>query len=375
MAPSSPSYESEADCVVIGAGVIGLAVARALALKGREVIVLEKAGQIGTETSSHNSEVIHAGIYYPEGSLKARTCVEGKERLYRYLAERNIAHRRCGKLIAAATKEQESELAAIRQKAAVNGVTDLESLTARQAKALEPALACAAALLSPSTGILDTHGYMLALQGDLEDRGGMIAFGAPLLKAARLKNGYGLEVGGAAPMRLKARCLVNAAGFSAPDLARKIEGLNAAHVPPAYYAKGNYFTLSGKAPFSRLIYPVPEAAGLGIHLTLDMGGQARFGPDVEWVEGPDYSVDTARGERFYGAIRAYWPELEDGALQPGYAGIRPKIQAPGEPARDFLLSGPADHGLEGLLNLFGIESPGITASLALAEEAVLRLEL
>lgn len=373
---TGPAEAAEADCVIIGAGVIGLAAARALALMGREVILLEAEGAIGTGTSSRNSEVIHAGIYYPEGSLKARACVEGKARLYAYLEERGLPHKRCGKLIAATKKDQLGELEAIRAKAAANGVTDLELLSAREVMALEPALQCEAALLSPSTGILDAHAYMLALQGDIEDAGGMIAFNTPLIRAqAKPGSGFEIETGGASPMRLSANMLLNAAGLAAPHVASLIEGLPPEHVPKAYYARGNYFTLSGRAPFSRLIYPVPETAGLGIHLTLDMGGQARFGPDVEWIEKPDYEVKEARGESFYAAIRTYWPALKDGTLAPAYAGIRPKISGPGEPAADFRVQGPGTHGLEGLVNFFGIESPGLTASLALADEALQALNL
>lgn len=373
---TGPAETAEADCVVIGAGVIGLAAARALALKGHEVILLEAESAIGTGTSSRNSEVIHAGIYYPRGSLKARACVEGKARLYAYLTERGLPHKRCGKLIAATQKDQLGELDAICAKAAANGVTDLELMSARQAMALEPALQCEAALLSPSTGILDAHAYMLALQGDFEDAGGMIAFNTPVIRAeAKPQGGFEIETGGASPIRLSANLLINAAGLAAPHVASLIDGMPQQHLPKAYYARGNYFTLSGRAPFSRLIYPVPEAAGLGIHLTLDMGGQARFGPDVEWIEKPDYEVKEARGESFYAAIRTYWPALKDGALVPAYAGIRPKISGPGEPAADFLVQGPQTHGLPGLVHFFGIESPGLTASLALADEALQALGL
>ena len=314
----------EFDCAVIGAGVVGLAVARALALAGREVIVLEAEGAIGTGTSSRNSEVIHAGIYYPEGSLKARLCVEGKQLLYEYLEQRGLPHRRCGKLIVATTPAQVPELDVIAAKARANGVHDLGLLTREQAQAMEPQLECVAALHSPSTGIVDSHALMLSLQGDFEGAGGMLALKSPVARAQCADDAIVLvaEDGTA----LRCRSVVNAAGLGAPALARRFEGLPASAVPAARFAKGNYFTLAGRAPFSRLIYPVPEAAGLGVHLTLDLGGQAKFGPDVEWVDSPDdLMVDPRRGERFYAEVRKYWPALADGALVPGYAGIRPKI--------------------------------------------------
>ncbi len=354
----------QVDSVVVGAGVVGLAVARALALQGREVLVLEATEAIGTQTSSRNSEVIHAGLYYPQGSLKARLCVQGKQMLYDYCAARGIAHRRCGKLIVATAAEQVTQLQAIMAKAAANGVDDLVLLSREQACALEPALACMAAVHSPSTGIVDSHGLMLALQGDLEHAGGMVACNSPL--AAARVTPQGIELTAADGTQLRARTVVNAAGVQAPTLARRFVGLDARHIPGEYYAKGNYFTLAGRSPFARLIYPVPEAAGLGVHLTLDLGGQAKFGPDVQWVVSrDDLVVDPARGDGFYAEVRKYWPALPDGALQAGYAGIRPKISGPGEPARDFLIQGPAAHGVPGLVNLFGIESPGLTSSLAI----------
>lgn len=356
------------DCAVVGAGVVGLACARALALEGREVVVLEAARAIGTETSSRNSEVIHAGIYYPTGSLKAHCCVRGKQLLYDYLESRGIAYRRCGKLIVATDEAQLPVLQALQQKAADNGVHDLVQLSAVEARELEPALATVGALLSPSTGILDSHGLMLSYQGEAEDAGAMIAFDAPVLRGRVDSDGIALQVGGAAPMELLASTLVNAAGLHAPQVAGLIEGLPAESVPKAWFCKGSYYTLAGRAPFSHLIYPVPEAAGLGVHLTLDLGGQARFGPDVEWVDSPDdLDVDPVRAESFYDAVRRYWPALPEGALLPGYAGIRPKLTPPGGPASDFVIQGPADHGVPGLVNLLGIESPGLTASLALAE--------
>ena len=355
----------QVDCVVIGAGVVGLAVARALALQGREVMVLEAADAIGTGTSSRNSEVIHAGIYYPAGSLKARLCVQGKTMLYDYCRARGIGHRRCGKLIVATSAAEVPQLAGIIARAAANGVNDLVLLTREQARAIEPELECVAAIHSPSTGIVDSHALMLSLQGDVEASGGIVVINTAVAL---------VEYTQVAPIvvandgtRLQANALVNAAGLQAPALARLFQGLNPSHIPMAFFAKGNYFTLAGRSPFGRLIYPVPQAAGLGVHLTVDLGGQAKFGPDVQWVDSADdLAVDPARGDAFYAEVRKYWPGLRDGALAPGYAGIRPKINAPHETARDFMIQGPADHGLAGLVNLFGIESPGLTSSLAIA---------
>lgn len=359
------------DTIVVGAGVVGLATARALALDGREVMLLEAADAIGTGTSSRNSEVIHAGIYYPAGSLKAKFCVEGKALLYRYCEERGIAHRRCGKLLVATADEEVAQIDGIIAKAAANGVHDLARLSAAEARALEPALTCVAAVHSPSTGIVDSHALMLALQGDLENAGGLVAFNTPVAALAFTRDGIVLRT--ADGTELLAQQVVNAAGHGAPLLAAKTAGLRAVHVPTAYFAKGNYFTLAGRSPFSRLIYPVPQHAGLGVHLTIDLGGQAKFGPDVEWVQSADdLVVDPRRGEAFYAEVRKYWPALPDGALQAGYAGIRPKISGPNEPAADFVVMGPGAHGVRGLVNLFGIESPGLTSSLALAEH-VLRL--
>jgi L-2-hydroxyglutarate oxidase LhgO len=354
----------EFDCAVIGAGVVGLAVARALALQGREVIVLEAEGAIGTGTSSRNSEVIHAGIYYPEGSLKARLCVEGKQLLYDYAAERGLPHRRCGKLIVATAPAQVAQLDAIAAKARANGVDDLVLLSREQARAMEPQLECLAALHSPSTGIVDSHALMLSLQGDLEHAGGVLALKSAVVRAECADGAVVLMAQDGTTLRCNS--VVNAAGLAAPALARRFDGLPASAVPSAHFAKGSYFTLAGRAPFSRLIYPVPEAAGLGVHLTLDLGGQAKFGPDVQWVDSPDdLVVDPKRGDGFYAEVRKYWPALPDGALIPGYAGIRPKVSGPGEAARDFLIEGPATHGVPGLVNLFGIESPGLTSSLAI----------
>ncbi len=363
-----------ADAVVIGAGVVGLAVARQLALAGREVIILESENAIGTATSSRNSEVIHAGIYYPRGSLKARSCVEGRALLYRYCDERGIPHMRCGKLIVATNEAQLGELEAIRSKAHANGVTDVAWLTLDEANAMEPAVVCVGALHSPSTGVIDSHALMLALLGDAESHGAMLAFLSRVERARVRGNGtIELEVGGAERMHLAARTVVNSAGLTAPSLARRIEGYPADLAPPEFYAKGNYYSLVGRSPFSHLVYPVPEPGGLGVHVTIDLGGQARFGPDVEWIERIGYEVDPRRAERFYAAIRRYWPALPDGALAPGYAGIRPKIAGPKDPAPDFVIQGPAEHGVPGLVNLFGIESPGLTASLALAAEVARRL--
>jgi L-2-hydroxyglutarate oxidase LhgO len=355
------------DCVVIGAGVIGLAVARRLAQAGREVIVLEAAEGIGTVTSSRNSEVIHAGIYYPAGSLMARMCVSGRHALYAYCREHGIPHHNCGKLIVATTPKETAKLASIRAHAEANGVDDLKTLTGEEARAIEPALNCDAALLSPSTGIIDSHAFMLALRGEAEDAGAALAFHTPLLHARASDGRIELDTGGEAPMSLECRCLINAAGLFASAVARSIEGMPIELIPPSYLAKGNYFSCSARAPFSHLIYPVPEPGGLGVHLTLDMAGQARFGPDVEWVESIDYAVDPSRAERFYPAIRRYWPTLPDGALMPSYSGIRPKIVPPAVATQDFLIQGHSAHGVEGLVNLFGIESPGLTSSLAIAD--------
>lgn len=358
------------DGVVIGAGVVGLAVARALIhaapAGAKEWLVLEAADAIGTGTSSRNSEVIHAGIYYPQGSLKASLCVRGREMLYAYAAERGIAHQRCGKLIVATHDDQLPELKNILQKAQANGVHDLQMLSAQEAKAMEPALSCVAALHSPSTGIVDSHALMLSLQGDFENAGGVVALNSAVASAQCTPEGMVVRM--ADGTSLLASKVVNAAGLTAPGLARQFEGLDGRYIPQAFFAKGNYFTLAGKSPFSRLIYPVPEAAGLGVHLTLDLGGQAKFGPDVQWVDSADdLAVSTAHEQAFYRAVRQYWPALADGALQPGYAGIRPKISGPHETAADFVIQGPQVHGVPGLVNLFGIESPGLTSSLAIAD--------
>jgi len=355
------------DCAVIGAGVIGLAIARALALRGRETLVLEAEDAIGTGTSSRNSEVIHAGIYYTPGSAKATLCVAGKHLLYTYCEAHGVAHRRCGKLIVAADQEQVKALQKIEATARANGVHDLQWLTADEANAMEPALSCLAALLSPSTGIIDSHGFMLAMQGDLEDAGGTVALRAPVRRGHCGPKGIHLEAGEDDAVEVSARVVINSAGLYAQQLARRIEGIPSATIPSPVYAKGCYYVLQGKSPFRRLIYPIPIPGGLGVHLTLDLAGQARFGPDVEWVDKLDYSVDPARANRFYSVIRGYWPDLPDGALLPGYAGIRPQLRHPGGPGVDFLIQGPEAHGVPGLINLYGMESPGLTASLAIAE--------
>ncbi len=365
------------ECVVIGAGVVGLAVARRLALDGREVVVLEAEEAIGTGTSSRNSEVIHAGLYYPEGSLKGRLCVAGKEALYSYAAARGIAHERIGKLIVATQPAEAAALERIVESAARNGVDDLESLDGARARAMEPALACHAALLSPSTGIIDSHGLMLAYQGDMENAGGTLALHSRVAGgrvgagagsgAIRLEVESGAGQAAAATVSLDCRAVVNCAGLGAQAVAASIDGLPRDSIPRGYLAKGTYFTVSGSAPFGRLIYPVPVPGSLGLHYTRDLGGQAKFGPDIEWVEAIDYGVDPARAAAFYATVRRFWPGLADGALQPGYAGIRPKLHPPGGAFADFRIDGPDAHGVTGLVNLYGIESPGLTASLAIAD--------
>jgi L-2-hydroxyglutarate oxidase LhgO len=362
----------ETDCVVIGAGVVGLAVARALAGQGRETVVLESERTIGSGVSARNSEVIHAGIYYPKDSLKARLCVAGRTLLYDYCAGRGIGHRRCGKLIVAATRPQVAELEAIAKAAEDNGVTDLVRLDRAEVARMEPELSVEAALLSPSTGIIDSHGYMLSLLGDAEAAAAVLALGAGVSRVVLEDRRALIWTDGEREPALAARLVVNAAGLSAIAVARRIEGFPAPHIPRGWCAKGNYFTLSGRSPFGRLVYPAPEPGGLGIHLTLDLVGRARFGPDVEWlaVDDPallDYAVDPGRADRFYQAIRAWWPRLRDGDLTPDYAGIRPKLSGPGAPAADFRIDGAAVHGVPAIINLFGIESPGLTASLAIGD--------
>jgi L-2-hydroxyglutarate oxidase LhgO len=363
----------EVEAVVIGAGVIGLAAARALALAGHEVIVLERAYTIGFETSSRNSEVIHGGLYYPTGSLKATSCVAGRALLYAYCQEHGVPHSRLGKLIVATSEEEIPGVEKIEAAARANGVDNLEWLSASQAQRLEPELHCVAALLSPSTGIIDSHALMLAYQGEVEEAGAFVAFRTPLLSGQVRGDGFELSVGGDEPTAIRCKWLINAAGLYAPAVARAVEGVPPETIPPAYFCRGVYFTLSGRTPFRRLIYPVPVPGGLGVHITLDLAGQARFGPDVEWIGEVDYAVDPRRGDAFYAAVRRYWPGLRDNALQPGYAGIRPKISGPNEPAADFVVQGPEAHGIPGLVNLYGIESPGLTSSLPLADEVLHRL--
>ncbi|ACK52659.1 FAD dependent oxidoreductase [Methylocella silvestris BL2] len=358
------------DCVVIGAGAVGLAIARALAMRGREVIVVESARGIGTGNSSRNSEVIHAGIYYPPGSLMAKFCVAGRQALYAYCRSQGIAFETCGKLIVATNEAEAGSLGAIQKRAALNGV-ELTYLASHEARRLNPELACVGALFSPLTGILDSHGFMLALQAEMEAHGGVLALESPALGGRLRDEGIELEIGGADPMRLNCRSVVNSAGLGASALARRLEGLDAAHVPETYLAKGNYFSLSGQRPqFAQLIYPVPAPGGLGVHLTFDLAHQMRFGPDVEWIEQESYTVDPDRARGFYEAIRRYWPGLQDGALQPAYCGVRPKLAPEGAPAQDFRISGPREHGVRGLVNLFGVESPGLTAALAIADHVV-----
>jgi L-2-hydroxyglutarate oxidase LhgO len=366
----------QVDAVVVGAGVIGLAVARALAERGLETLVLESEAAIGTGVSARSSEVIHAGLYYPGGSLKARLCVAGRHALYAYCSSRGIDHRRCGKLVVATGAAQDGELEALQQRATSNGVDDTRLLSRAEAIAMEPQLACIAALWSPSSGIVDSHGLMLSLQGDLERAGGAVAV---VSKVDRIVYGSP-HVVSAAGTRIAAPIVVNAAGLGAPGLTQRTEGLALEFQPDAFFAKGHYFSLAGRVPFSRLIYPLPEHAGLGVHLTLDLGGQARFGPDVEWVEPDadgalDYQVDALRAAGFEAAVRHYWPALPTGALLPAYSGVRPKLVGPGMPAADFRIDGPAVHGIGGLVNLLGIESPGLTSCLALADEVMVRLGL
>jgi L-2-hydroxyglutarate oxidase LhgO len=367
--------EESLDAVVIGAGVIGLAIARALAQSGREVVVLERNARIGEETSSRNSEVIHAGIYYPTDTLKAVLCVRGKELLYRYCEEKAIPHRRCGKVILTMSDEQRQRLEALHAQAIRNGVGDLQRLSAAAVKALEPAVRCTSGLFSPSTGIIDSHRFMLALQGDLEEAGGSVGVLSEVVGGAVESDGIRLDVrSGDEELRIRARTVVNASGLGATKVAKSLTGLDPRHVLETHYAKGNYFVYQGPTPFQHLVYPLPEPGGLGIHVTLDLAGQTRFGPDVEWVDRPDYDVDARRARAFYESIREYWPDIYPDALAPGYAGVRPKIVGPGEPAGDFILQGPAQNSTPGLVNLFGIESPGLTAALAIGERVAGLLE-
>ena len=355
------------DCVVVGAGVVGLAVARTLALAGREVLILEAEAAFGTATSARNSEVIHAGIYYPQGSLKGRLCVAGRRQLYDFCDSHGVAYRRCGKLIVATDEAQIAALEQLQRHAQANGVDDLQRLDRSEVLALEPQVQAVAGLFSPSTGIVDSHALMLALLGDAERHGAVLALNTPVEGIAVTSEGLHVHIGGADPLQLLARTVVNCAGHGAPILAAHTAGLGPAARPRQYFAKGSYFSLAGRTPFGHLVYPLPEPGGLGVHLTLDLAGQARFGPDVQWVEDLDYRIEPERANGFYAAIRRYWPGLPDDSLQPAYTGIRPKISGPGEAAADFRIDGPAQHGIAGLVNLFGIESPGLTACLAIAE--------
>lgn len=354
------------DCAVIGAGVVGLAVARELALAGREVIVLEAEDAIGTHTSSRNSEVIHAGLYYPKGSLKARLCVEGKRLLYDYCAAHGVPHQRIGKIVVAVTADEIDALRGYVDKAQGNGVHDLRWLSRAELRELEPAVECVAGFLSPSTGIIDSHTLMLAYQGDAENHGATVVFRSPLVSGEVTPGGIVLEVGGNETMTVVCNTLVNCAGLFAQNVARSISGLPSSSIPGQFFAKAHYYTLAGRPPFRRLVYPVASNAHLGVHVTVDLAGQVRFGPDVSWVDSVDYAFDPTREPLFYEAIRKYYPGLKDGQLHPGYTGIRPKISGPADPAADFVIQGPQDHGVAGLVNLYGIESPGLTASLSIA---------
>jgi L-2-hydroxyglutarate oxidase LhgO len=357
----------QVDCVVIGAGVVGLACAAALAERGREVLVLEAADRIGSETSSRNSEVIHAGLYYVAGSLKARLCREGRDRLYAFCADRGVPYRRLGKLIVAQNEDQAQRLRTIEGTARANFVDDLEWMSASQITSLEPAITGHMALFSPSTGIVDSHALMLALEGELSNFGGMVVQGSPVAGGTIVDDGVVLNVGGGDPVSLKARTVINAAGLHAQAVAGSIDGVPRSSIPPIRYAIGHYYRLSGSAPCSHLIYPVPVDGGLGIHLTLDLGGQAKFGPDVRWIDNIDYQFDDSQRAAFISSILDYYPGLDVDRLSPDYTGIRPKLVGSGEPAADFRIDGADVHGVPGLVNLFGIESPGLTASLAIAE--------
>lgn len=354
----------QADCVVIGAGVVGLAIGRELAIKGRDVVVVEAQGTIGTGTSSRNSEVIHAGIYYPVDSLKATLCVAGRQLLYDYCERKHVEHQRIGKIIVATSEAQLGELQKYAVQAAANGVLDLHFLAPIEVARLEPAVRCVGALASPSTGIVDSHSLMLAYRADIESNNGSVVLNAPVTGGVLHTNGVELQIAGA---RLQARSVVNAAGLSAQSVSRSIRGVPAPSVPDLFLAKGHYFSLSGRSPFRRLVYPIANEAGLGIHVTLDLAGRARFGPDVQWVDEIDYSFDMSRHATFCEAIRSYYPDFDGSRLHPAYVGIRPKIAGPGQTAADFRILGPREHAGASYVALYGIESPGLTASLALAE--------
>ncbi|MGE3250016.1 MAG: NAD(P)/FAD-dependent oxidoreductase [Hyphomonadaceae bacterium] len=364
----------DVDVLIAGAGVAGLSAACALARRGKSVIVVEREARIGQGVSSRNSEVIHAGIHYPPGSLKARLCLEGRRALYDFLPAHGVAFDKCEKLIVATEESEVLGVEGLHQRGVENGVEGMRMLSAAEAKALEPELHCAAALLSSESGIMDAHGFLLALQGEIESAGGAIALNAPFEGATPLAEGFAIRIGGESPMSLNARQLVIAAGLGAQVCARSIEGFPAAHIPPLHFGKGNYFALSGRAPFKRLIYPPPIPGALGIHYKRDLGGRAHFGPDLEYVEHEDYRVNEGRIGFFYDTVRRFWPALPDGALSPDYAGIRPKLHGAGEPQDDFVLMGSSVHGLPGLVAHFGIESPGLTASLAIGEETARMLE-
>lgn len=355
------------DCVVVGAGVVGLAIARELSRAGRQVLCLEAGAALGTGTSGRGSGVIHAGLYYPPGSLKARLCVAGRPLLYAFAEIHGVPCVRRGKLVVATSPAEDADLDRIMESAVENGVADLRRIDGAQAREMEPALRCTSAIVSPSTGVIDALALLEALRAEAEEYGAVTAFEAPLDHARAEGAGFTLEIGGAAPMRISCRQLVNAAGHGAPAVARAIDGFDPCHVPRAFLAKGNYFRCDAPVPFSRLIYPVPVPGGIGTHLTIDPAGTARFGPDVEWVEALDHRVDPARADAFVADIRRWWPELPEHALVPDEAGVRPKISGPGEPGRDFVIEGEAAHGVAGLVNLFGIESPGVTSCLAIAE--------
>ncbi len=363
---SGQSADFTAGCVIAGAGVVGLAVARAMAQAGRDVLVLESADGFGQGISSRSSEVLHAGIYYAPGSLRARFCAPGRRALTAYAEAHGVPWRRCGKLLVATEAAELPKLEFFASRAEENSVEDIWPIDAAQARALEPALACVGALHSRATGIIDSHALMLSLLGEAQDAGASFVPSSPMLRAEVNAGGFCVHVGGREPARVQCRVLINAAGLDACALAARIDGLGAGHIPTPYLAKGSYFALRGKNPFARLIYPVPIAGGAGIHLTLDMAGAARFGPDVEAVTERDMRVDPARADVFYAAIRRYWPALPDESLMPAYAGLRPKI-VPATEAQDFLIQGEAVHGVPGLVNLFGIESPGLTSCLAIAE--------
>jgi len=360
--------------LVIGAGVVGLAIARATALAGHEAIVAEATGGIGNGVSSRNSEVIHAGMYYPTGSLRARHCVRGRRMLYEFCASHGVPRKKVGKLIVATDEKQTARIEGIARQGEINGVEGLEFLGGNAARAMEPALNCTAALLSAETGIIDSHSFMLALEGDLEDRGGAIAFNTRIERLAPSPSGWEVTFGGAESGTLTVDAVINSAGLGAQAIARATEGYAPSRVPRLVLAKGNYFGFMGKPAFSHLIYPAPVEGGLGTHVTLDMAGRMRFGPDVEWLETESYTVDPKRAESFYASVRTYFPALPDNSLVPDYCGIRPKLTGKGEPAADFLIDGPAEHGLPRLIHLFGIESPGLTSALSIAEDVVTQLQ-